>query len=51
MKFINRNLYASNLSIENDDNKQSDLFRMFGNLNKGRKSSEKIFFKKCKKVT
>ena len=31
-----RNMYTNTLSIE------SDLFKMFGNLNKGRKSSEKM---------
>ena len=32
--------------MENADNEQSVLFKIFGNLNKERKSSEKIFFKK-----
>ena len=42
-----RDIYRNNLSIERADNEQSDLFKMFGNLNKGRKSSEKIsFFKR-----
>ena len=31
-----RNMYTNTLSIE------SDLFKMFGNLNKGRKSSAKM---------
>ena len=30
-----RDTYKNNLSIEDSDNEQSDLFKMFGNLNKG----------------
>ena len=40
-----RDIYSNNVSVENTDNKQSDLFKMFGNLNKGRTSSGKISFK------
>ena len=36
-----RDIYKNNLSIKYAGNEQSDLFKMFGNLNKGRKSSEK----------
>ena len=32
------------ISIKDADNEQSNLFKTFGNLNKGRKSSEKITF-------
>ena len=39
-------MYTNNLSVENADNKQSDLLKMFGNLIKGKKSSEKISFLK-----
>ena len=31
-------IYTNDLSIENDDNEQSDLFKRFGNLNKCRES-------------
>ena len=41
-----RDIYKNILSIENADNEQSVLFKIFGNLNKERKSSEKIFFLK-----
>ena len=41
-----RDMYTNNLSVENADNKQSDLLKMFGNLIKGKKSSEKISFLK-----
>ena len=37
-----RDVYTNKLSIENTDNEQNDLFKMFGNLNKYKKSSEKI---------
>ena len=37
---------TNDLSIENANNEQSDFFKMFGNLNKGRKLSEKIYFLK-----
>ena len=39
-------MYTNNLSVENADNKQSDLLKMLGNLIKGKKSSEKISFLK-----
>ena len=39
-----RDIYTSNLSIENADNEHTDLFKMFCNLNQGRKSSEKKKF-------
>ena len=45
-----RDIYKNILSIENADNEQSILFKIFGNLNKGRKSSEKVFFKKNVKI-
>ena len=45
-----RDIYKINVSIEDADNEQSDLFKMFGNLNKGRKSSQKIYFLKYVKV-
>ena len=32
--------------MENSDNKQIDLFRVFGNLIKGKKSTEKMSFSK-----
>ena len=32
-----RDIYKINLSIEDADNEQSDLFKTFSNLNKGRK--------------
>ena len=41
-----RDIYTNDLSIEYTDNEQSDLFKRFGNLNKDRKSSEKISFLK-----
>ena len=46
MPSVLRDIYTNDLSIENADNEQSYLFKMFGNLNKGRKSSEKISFLK-----
>ena len=46
-----RDIHKNNLSIKNSDNEQSDLFKTFGNLDKGRKSSEKIsFLKNVKKI-
>ena len=39
-----RDVYTNDLSIENAINEQSGLFKMFGNLNKGMKLSEKLFF-------
>ena len=39
-----RDIYTSDSSIENADNEHTDLFKMFCNLNKGRKSSEKKKF-------
>ena len=39
-----RDINTNNLSIENADNEQSDIFKKLGNLNKGRKSSEKVSF-------
>ena len=45
-----RDIHKNNLSIKNSDNEQSDLFKTFGNLDKG-KSSEKIsFLKNVKKI-
>ena len=41
-----RDIYTNDLSIEYTDNEQSDLFKRLGNLNKDRKSSEKISFLK-----
>ena len=43
---FSRDIYKNNLTIGNADNEQSDLFRVFCNLNKGRKSSEKVSFLK-----
>ena len=37
-----RDINTNNLSIDSVDNEESDLFKMFGNLNKGRKSFEKM---------
>ena len=45
-----RDVYKNDLSIENAGNEQNDPFRMFGNLHKGRKSSEKISFLKNVKI-
>ena len=45
-----RDIYKINLSIEDAGNEQSDLFKTFSNLNKGRKSSQKIYFLKYLKV-
>ena len=45
-----RDIYKINVSMEDADNEQSDLFKMFGNLNKGRKSSQKSYFLKYVKV-
>ena len=45
-----RDVYTNDLSIENAINEQSGLFKMFGNLNKGMKLSEKFFFKKNSKI-
>ena len=39
-----RDIYKNNLSKKKADNEESGLFKMFGNLNKGTKSSEKISF-------
>ena len=39
-------IYTNDLSKENDDNEQSNLFKKLGNLNKGKKSYEKISFLK-----
>ena len=39
-----RDIYTNDLSIENADNEQSNLFERCDNLKKGRKSSAKIFF-------
>ena len=47
---FSRDIYTDNLSIENADNEQNDLCKMFGNLNKGTKSSEKISFLKNVKI-
>ena len=41
-----RDIYENNLSIKDADNEESSLFKTFGNLNEGRKSSEKISFLK-----
>ena len=45
-----RDVYTNDLSIENADNEQSGLFKRFGNLNKSRKSSEKVSFLKNVKI-
>ena len=45
-----RDIDTNDLLIENADNEQNDLFKMFVNLNKGRKSSEKIPFLKSVKI-
>ena len=45
-----RDIYTNDLSIGNADNKQSDLYKKFNNLNKGRKSSEKPSFLKNMKI-
>ena len=45
-----RDVYTNDLSIENAVNEQSDLFKTFSNLNKGRKSSEKSSFLKNVKI-
>ena len=45
-----RNIYTNNLSVEDADNEQSDLYEMFNNLNKGRKSSEIVSFLKNVKI-
>ena len=39
-------IYTDSLSIRNTDNEQGDLFKILDNLNKGRKSYEKIYFLK-----
>ena len=41
-----RDIYTNDLSIENSNNEKSDLFKMFENLNKGRKLFENFFLKK-----
>ena len=41
-----RDIYTNDLSKENADSEQINLFKMLGNLNKGRKSYEKISFLK-----
>ena len=41
-----RDKHAKDLSIENADNEQSDLFRILKNLNKAKKSPEKVSFLK-----
>ena len=45
MSYI-RDIYTNDLSIENADNGQSDLYKRFSNLNKRRKLSENVFFLK-----
>ena len=45
-----RDIYTNDLSIENADKEQNDLLKIFGKLNKGRKSSEKIYFLKNAKI-
>ena len=47
---FSRDIYKNNLSIGNADDEQSDLFRVFCNWNKGRKSSEKVSFLKNVKI-
>ena len=39
-------MYTNNLSVENADNEQSDLPKMFGNLIKGKKIIRKNLFLK-----
>ena len=47
--YILKRYIHKRLLTENADNEQNDLFTMYGNLNKEKKSSEKnIYFKKCK---
>ena len=48
--YFQRDIYTNDLSIENADNEQSDLFKMFGNLKKERKPSEKISLLKNVKI-
>ena len=38
-----RDIYTNNLSIENAENEQNDLFEWFSNSEKRRKSSENFF--------
>ena len=45
-----RDIYTNNSSIDNADNEQSNLFKRFGDLNKGRKSSGKAYFLKNVKI-
>ena len=46
-RYIHKRFIKKN---KNADNEQSDLFKRFGNLNKGQKSSEKISFLKNVKI-
>ena len=48
--YILKRYIHKRLLIENADNEQNDLFTMFGNLNKEKKSSEKISFLKNVKL-
>ena len=48
--YILKRYIHKRLLIENADNEQNDLFTMFGNLNKEKKSSEKISFSKNVKL-
>ena len=45
-----RDIYTNDLSIENGDNEQIDLFKRFNSFNKSRKSSEKITFLRNVKI-
>ena len=41
-----KDICKNNRSIEDTDNEESGLFKMIGNLNKGKKISEKSLFQK-----
>ena len=44
-----KDICKNNWSIEDTDNEESGLFKMIGNLNKGKKISEKSLFQKIQK--
>ena len=48
---LSRDICKNKLSLENAYNEQSDLLKMFGDLNNGRNSYEKMYFLKNVKIS
>ena len=46
-----KDICKNNWSIEDTDNEESGLFKMIGNLNKGKKYLKNLSFKKFKNFT